>query len=105
VETYEEASQRLRAESDRADQAGVSMTEALGDAITTCGLYRAEIALFPVSCLADILLKVRAFAVSADTKDEEAELREQIERQGDCAYADDIGIGVMIDLMRLGGVA
>jgi len=103
VVAYEEASRHLKAEMDRLDEAGIISDARSGEAMMTCGRYRAEIAAFPVSCLADILLKVRAFAVSADADEEAASLRDFIESYDGHAYAEHLGQGVMIDLMRLGG--
>lgn len=105
VDAYINADRHLRAESDRVDQAGKCMDEGLGEAITACGRYRAQIALYPVSCLADVMLKVRAIAAVCPPEEGEDCLRETIESRGGHAYIDDVAEGVMIDLMRIRGVA
>ena len=103
VVSYEEAERHLREHSDRLDQVGVPYDDAWRGAVKVCGRQRAEIAVFPVSCLADILLKVRAYAVSRSLEDEEEEVRCHFEEGDGHAYDTDVAQGVMIDLMRMGG--
>ena len=103
VVSHEEVERHLREQSDRLDQVGVPYDDAWRSAVKVCGRYRAEIAVFPVSCLADILLKVRAYAVSRSLEDEEEEVRCHFEEGDGHAYDTDVAQGVMIDLMRMGG--
>jgi len=103
VETYEVADQHLRAEMRRLDEAGAITSEASGTAMTACGRYRAEIALFPAASLSDVLLKVRAFALTTDLGEEDDDLRGIIEQRDGYAYAEDIARGLVVDLMRMGG--
>lgn len=102
-EEYEALHRKMVAESNRLDEGDTIWSAEVRNLVSACGRMRAAIAFHPVDCIADVLLKVRCFALTDDAADGWHELRSEVEYRGGHAYDMDVAHAVMLHLMRIYG--
>lgn len=105
VRRYSHFHAQLIAEGERLDNiSGPKGHSNYGRLVVLCGRLRTRIALHPVQGLGDVLLKVKAYAVSTSADEGRQDLRCRLNRQGGHAYEDDVAAAATFDLMQLGGI-
>lgn len=102
VARYERLDALLQAESDRLEKAGWRRRNDMHDRLAAvCGKLRGRICQHPSTSMDDVLLKVRAFALSTSFDDGREELECNLQSRDGHAYLDDIALAVIVNLVGL----